>query len=85
MEAATKLPSALERLQGDVCGPIVPPSCPFSYFFVLVDALGTHIDVSLLSTRNLIFPKLLAMLIKIRTHYLDAFVKTLQVDNAAEF
>ena len=33
-----ELPPALKRLQGDVCGPIVPPSGPFSYFFVLMDA-----------------------------------------------
>ena len=48
----SKLPEPLERLQGDICGPIVPPSGPFRYFRVLVDALGRHAEVSLLSTQN---------------------------------
>ena len=28
----------LERIQGDICGPIHPPSGPFCYFMVLIDA-----------------------------------------------
>ena len=31
-------PQFLERIQGDICGPIDPPSGPFRYFMVLVDA-----------------------------------------------
>ena len=46
----SELPEPLERLQGDICGPIVPPSGPFRYFLVLVDASGRHAEVSLLST-----------------------------------
>ena len=45
--------------------PIVPASCPFQYFFVLMDALGQYIDLSLLSTCNIVFSKLLAMLLKL--------------------
>ena len=30
-------PSFLQRIQGDICGPIHPPSGPFCYFMVLVD------------------------------------------------
>ena len=52
---------------------------------VLVDASGTHFEVSLLSTRNMVFPKLLAMLLKFQTHYPDCHVKTLRMDNAKEF
>ena len=52
------------KLQGDVYGLINPPSGPFRYFMVLVDAFGTHFEVSFLSTRNMVFPKLLAMLLK---------------------
>ena len=52
---------------------------------VLVDAVGIHFEVSLLSTRNIVFSKLLAMLIKFRTHYPDYPVKTLRMDNAGEF
>ena len=28
----------LERIQGDICGPIHPPCGPFLYFMVLIDA-----------------------------------------------
>ena len=52
---------------------------------VLVDAAGIHFEVSLLSTRNIVFSKLLAMLIKFRMHYLDYPVKTLHMDNTGEF
>ena len=52
---------------------------------VLVDAAGIHFEVSLLSTRNIVFSKLLAMLIKFRTHYPDYPVKTLRMDNVGEF
>ncbi|KAI5317600.1 hypothetical protein L3X38_037307 [Prunus dulcis] len=31
-------PSFLQRIQGDICGPIHPPCGPFRYFMVLVDA-----------------------------------------------
>lgn len=31
-------PSFLERIQGDICGPISPLSGPFRYFMVLIDA-----------------------------------------------
>jgi hypothetical protein len=27
----------LERIQGDICGPITPLSGPFRYFMVLID------------------------------------------------
>jgi hypothetical protein len=31
-------PSFLERIQGDICGPIDLPCRPFRYFIVLIDA-----------------------------------------------
>ena len=31
-------PAFLERIQGDICVPIHPPSGPFRYFMVLIDA-----------------------------------------------
>ena len=52
---------------------------------VLVDAAGIHFEVSFLSTRNIVFSKLLAMLIKFKTHYSDFPVKTLRMDNVQEF
>ena len=33
-------PSFLERIQGDICGPIHLPSGPFRYFMVLIDAFA---------------------------------------------
>ena len=65
--------------------PITPPLGPFQYFFVLVDAFGKHAEVSLLSTQNLAFLRLLAMIIEIRAHNQDVRIKTLRMDNAAEF
>lgn len=35
---ATESPTFLERIQGDICGPINPPCGPFRYFMVLIDA-----------------------------------------------
>jgi hypothetical protein len=80
-----ELPPPLHRLQGDICGPIAPESRPFRYFFVLVDADGVHFEVSLLSTRNIAFSKILASLIKFRAHPPEYPVKFLRVDNAQEF
>ena len=80
-----ELPAPLQRLQGDICGPITPASGPFCYFLVLVDASGRHAKVSLLSTRNMVFSKLLAMIIKIKTHYPNANIQILRMDNAQEF
>lgn len=81
----TELLEPLHRLQGDICGPINPKSGPFSYFLVLVDAPGRHAEVSLLTTRNMVFPKLLAMILKYRNHFLENTIKYLRVDNALEF
>jgi transposase InsO family protein len=50
-----------------------------------VDAAGVHFEVSLLSRRNMVFSKILAMLIKFRTHYPDSPIQTLRMDNAKEF
>ena len=55
------------------------------YFMVLVDVAGIHFEVSLLSIRNILFAKLLAMIIKFKTHYPNFPVKVLRMDNAAKF
>ena len=81
----TELPAPLHRLHGDICGPITPKSGQFQYFFVLVDASGRHAEVSLLTTRNMVFPKTLAMLIRYRNHFPDNHVCFLRMDNALEF
>ncbi|KAK9946455.1 hypothetical protein M0R45_011920 [Rubus argutus] len=82
----TKLVSKfLERIQGDICGPIQPACGPFKYFMVLVDASTRWSQVCLLSTRNAAFPKLLAQIIKLRAHHSDYPIKSIRLDNAAEF
>ena len=60
----TELPPPLFRLHGNICGPINPLSRAFMYYFVLVDASGNHLEVSLIQTRNMVFPKLLAILLR---------------------
>jgi transposase InsO family protein len=78
-------PMFLERIQGDICGPIAPPCGPFRYFMVLIDASTRWSHVSLLSTRNVAFARLLAQIIKLRAHYPDQPIKRIRLDNAGEF
>ena len=81
----TEFPSLLYRIYGDVCGPINLPSGAFRYFFVLVDASYSHLNVSLLPTRNMVFPKLLVILIRYRNYFLNYHVKYLRMNNVQEF
>jgi hypothetical protein len=64
LKIAIESPSCLERIQGDICGPIHPPSGPFRYFMVLIDASTRWSHVCLLSTRNVAFARLLAQIIR---------------------
>ena len=75
----------LERIQGDICGPIQPLSGPFRYFMVLIDASTRWSHVCLLSTRNHAFAKLIAQIIKLRANHPEHRIKTIRMDNAAEF
>ena len=77
--------SFLERIQGDICGPIHPPSGSFRYFMVLIDVSTRWSHICLLSTQNQAFAKLLAQLIKLRAHFLDYPIKKIRLDNAGEF
>ena len=81
----SELPPLLQQLQGEICGPITLASGPFRYFLVLVFAARVHFEVSLLSTQNIAFAKILASLLKFRIHYPDYPVKTFCMDNAKEF
>ena len=56
-------PAFLEHTQGNICEPIHPPSGPFRYFMVLIDASIFWSHVCLLSTRNVAFTRLLAQII----------------------
>lgn len=50
-----------------------------------MDTSGHHFELSLLSTRNMVFSKILALLIRYKTHFPDYPVKYLRMDNAQEF
>ena len=75
----------LERIQGDICGPIHSLTGPFRYFMVLIDASTRWSHVCLLSTRNHAFARFIAQIIKLRAHYPNNPIKFIRMDNAAEF
>ncbi|KAK6147847.1 hypothetical protein DH2020_018759 [Rehmannia glutinosa] len=56
-------PSFLQRIHGDICGPIHPASGPFRYFMVLIDASCRWSHVCLLCTRNVAFARLITQLL----------------------
>ena len=78
-------PAFLERIQGDICGPIHPTCGPFKYYMVLIDASTRWSHVCLLSTRNMAFARLLAQIIRLKTQFPDYAIKTIRLDNAGEF
>ena len=75
----------LERIHGDICGPIQPLSEPSRYFMVLIDTSTRWSHVSLLSTRNHAFAKIMAQLIKLKANYPEHRIQSIRMDNAAEF
>ena len=75
----------LERIQGDICGPIHPPSGPFRYFMVLIDASTRWSHACILSTRNVAFSRLLAQIVWPKAQFPDHPIKTIRLDNDGEF
>ena len=75
----------LERIQGDICGPIMPTSGPFRYFMVLIDASTRWSHVCLLSTRNHAFAKIMSQIIKLKTNFPEHRISSIRMDNAAKF
>jgi hypothetical protein len=75
----------LERIQDDICGPIQTLSGPFRYFMVLIDASTRWSHVSLLSTRNHAFAKIMAQVIKLKAQHLKHQIQSIRMDNAAKF
>ena len=75
----------LERIHGDICGPIHQPSGPFRYFMVMIDASSKWFHVCLLLSRNLAFIKLLAQIIRLRAQFPDNLIKSIRLNNTAEF
>ena len=57
----------------------------FRYFMVLIDASTRLSHVCLISTRNVVFARLLAQMIKLRAQFPDYPIKTIRLDNAGEF
>jgi len=78
-------PVFLQRIQGDICGPIQPLSGPFRYFMVLIDASTRWSYVDLLSTRNHAFSKLIAQIIRLKASFPDNHIQSIRMDNAGEF
>ena len=78
-------PVFLERIQGDICGPIQPLSGPFRYFMVLIDASTRYSHVDLLSTRNHAFSKLIAQIIRLKASSPDNHIQSIRMDNVGEF
>ena len=65
---------------------LLPPSSgPFQYFMVLIDASTRWSHVTLLSTRNVAFARLLAQIIRLRAQFPDHNIKKIRLDNAGEF
>jgi hypothetical protein len=75
----------LERIQGDICGPITPTSGPFRYFMVLIDTSTRWSHVCLLSTRNYAFTKIMSQIIKLKANFPEHRINSIRMDNAAKF
>ena len=52
---------------------------------VLIDASTRWSYICLLSTRNHVFARFIAQIIKLRAHYPDNPIKSIRMDNDAEF
>ena len=85
LKVKSESPSFLQRLHGDICGPIHPLSGPFRYFMVLIDASTKWSHVCLLSTRNHAFAKFIAQIIRLRASFPENRIQSIRMDNAGEF
>jgi hypothetical protein len=59
----------LERIHGDICGPIQLISGPFKYFMILIDASTRWSHVCLLLTGNHAFAKIMAQVIRLKASF----------------
>jgi hypothetical protein len=75
----------LERIQGDICGPITPNSGPFRFFMVLIDTSTRWSHVCLLSTCNHAFANIMSQIIKLKEIFLEHRTQTICMDNVAKF
>jgi hypothetical protein len=70
-----------ERIQGDICGPIQPLSRPFSYFMILIDTSTRLSHVCLLSTRNHVFAKIMAHIIRLKANFPEHRIQSIRLNN----
>jgi transposase InsO family protein len=75
----------LERIQGDICGPIQPLCGSFRYFMVLIDTSTRWSHMCLLSTCDHTFAKFMTQVIRLKANYPEYRIKSIRMDNAAEF
>jgi hypothetical protein len=75
----------LERIHGDICGPIQPTSGPFKYFMVLINASTRWSHVCLLSTQNQTFVKIMVQVIRLKASFPENRIQSIRLDNAAGF
>ena len=78
-------PIFLERVHGDIYGPIHLPCGPFRYFMVLIDVSTRWSHVCLLATRNIAVSRLLAQIVKLMAQFPYYPIKSIGLDNASEF
>jgi len=80
-----ELSVTLQRIQGNICGPIDPSCGPFRYFFDLIDASTKWSYVSLLASRNQVFSRLLVQIIQLWARFSDHPIQSIRLDGAREF
>ena len=78
-------PVFLERIHGDIYGPINPPCGPLCYFMILIDASIRWSHICLIPTCNVVFARLFIQIIRLRVQFPDYPIKTIRIDNAGEF
>ena len=59
-------PVFLERIHGDICGPIHSSCGPFCYLMILIDVSTMWSHVCLIFSRNAAFARLLTQMIRLR-------------------
>ena len=84
-KVASESSKFLERLHGDICELIYPSCRLFWYYMVLIDVSTKQSYVSLLSTRNLAFARLLTQIICFKAQFPNYLIKTIRSDNPSEF
>ena len=81
----TNIPEFLANISADVCGPINPASGPFRYFMPMICASSKWSNLSLLVTRNMVFPRILSQVLRLKAQFPEHPIRVIRVDNAGEF